>query len=108
MQGYDPETGSRPGAAARLEQMFVLISLNVLRWVSLFSNMVVSLRHWLWLYHMEKPLPTPRKGTACHSQILDAYLSGMQIAANGRVVVCDICPNQLLVFSKRLRLSFVF
>lgn len=37
--------------------MFVLISLNVLHWVSLFSNMVVA-------------------------------------------VVCDICPNQLLVFSR--------
>lgn len=71
MMGYDPD--SRPGVAARTEQRLGIC------WVELAG------------------IPLVRKGLAAHVATLDAYMEGLTLQTDDRVLVVDVLPNRLVI-----------
>ena len=93
MQGYDPESGSRPGAAARLEKILGEECSKFLRPVSFFLSLFSFSFVWHGLIVMGA---APRKGIPCHRMIVEGYLRGMNFSDKDVVVWMDVLPNQLL------------
>ena len=89
MQGYDAE--SRPSPSARVEQT---LSLNLLDFFVSNLKEILEIVFGMRVYTLH--FAQQRKGVACHKQIIQGYLKGMNMGDKDKVLWADLVPNKLL------------
>lgn len=104
MVGYDADTGMRPGAASRVEQMLgQRVKLNLSNEVLILNgprlccfgfSVCWNLLDQVGLQHQSYRV-FARKGVQCHRLIVEGYARGMSWNVDKDVMVwLDACPNQ--------------